>query len=150
MKTIIKQTLPFLLALCMHGCIIADYQTDISWVVENKTDRTITVSVMKSSSGGDSRTLAPGGKMNIAPEQSLFDSKRKISRTASFAYMPAKEKCFVLSDTEILRIWRRSEKNDEGKQFFNPSSWHCDSDEKNGISTYVWTFQIFPQDLETD
>ncbi|UKI39824.1 MAG: hypothetical protein L6V35_03455 [Alistipes putredinis] len=94
MKTIIKQTLPVLLALCMHGCIVADYQTDISWIVENKTDRTITVSVMKSSSGGDSRTLAPGGKMDIAPEQSLFDSKRKISRTASFAYMPAKREMF--------------------------------------------------------
>lgn len=47
--------------------------------------------------------------------------------------------------SDPVRVWKRSEKDLPGKQFYNESSWKLDDSKAN---FYVWIFEITPEDLE--
>lgn len=47
--------------------------------------------------------------------------------------------------SDPVKVWKRSEKDLPGKQFYNESSWKLDDSKAN---FYVWIFEITPEDLE--
>ena len=49
--------------------------------------------------------------------------------------------------SDPVRVWKRSEKDEPGKQFFNESSWILRKDQRE-IADYFWIFEIAPEDLE--
>lgn len=49
--------------------------------------------------------------------------------------------------SDPVRVWKRSEKDLPGKQFYKESSWILREDQKE-IATYLWIFKITPEDLE--
>jgi uncharacterized lipoprotein YehR (DUF1307 family) len=51
------------------------------------------------------------------------------------------------SDKE-LKVWKESDKDSPGKQFFNESSWTKTTYEADGYINYVWTFTILPDDIK--
>ena len=55
----------------------------------------------------------------------------------------------VLSeDGTVLAKWNYSDRNEPGKQFFNPSSWRHTVDENDFEVSNTWLFEIRPEDLE--
>lgn len=45
-------------------------------------------------------------------------------------------------------VWRKSEKNDPGKQFFKESSWTKETGTRGGKPSTIWTFEILPKDIK--
>jgi hypothetical protein len=48
---------------------------------------------------------------------------------------------------KIVCVWRRSEKCNSGKQFFNQSSWIESTGKREGRPCIIWTFEILPEDI---
>lgn len=130
-------------ATFLHGCLAPDYQTHIYWHIENKTDRTVKVSFMTSENHGDTKTIGPYKTVSFSKDT---ETRHALGEAESFSHFPARDECYLYSDDELFRIWRQSERNDGGKQFFNRRSWSC-TPEGTGVPTYNWWFEIDDEDL---
>lgn len=147
MKAITKTVFAFIQLLCAHSCT-AEYFISENWSIVNRTEQTITVSVMTSADGGCSLIIPPGGRLCIDAPNPVDSSKHPLRKSESFAHLPAKDRCFVLSGNDILRIWYQSERNEPGKQFFSMSSWEYESkDTGKALIEYNWAFEIHPEDI---
>lgn len=47
----------------------------------------------------------------------------------------------------IAKTWRKSERNNLGKQFFNSQFWTKSSETRDAKPCTVWTFEITPEDI---
>lgn len=54
----------------------------------------------------------------------------------------------VQMNLKIISVWRKSEKNNPGKQFFKESSWTKDAGTREDKPCDIWTFEILPEDIE--
>ncbi len=52
------------------------------------------------------------------------------------------------ANSKITSIWRKSDINNSGKQFFNESSWTKSSKYRENKPCTIWTFEILPEDIE--
>ncbi len=61
----------------------------------------------------------------------------------------AKDSVAVKLSGKTVRIWRKSEINNSGKQFFNRSSWSKSTETIEGKSCTIWAFEILPEDISS-
>jgi len=59
----------------------------------------------------------------------------------------ARDSVAVKLSGNIVRVWRKSEKSNSGKQFFNQSSWKESTGTREGKPCTIWTFEILPEDI---
>ena len=51
-------------------------------------------------------------------------------------------------DTKTLKIWRESEKDNPGRQFFNEDYWTKREWKEDGYHHHEWTFELLQEDIE--
>ena len=51
-------------------------------------------------------------------------------------------------DTKTLKIWRESEKDNQGRQFLSEEYWTKREWKENGYNHHEWTFELLQEDIE--
>jgi hypothetical protein len=99
-------------------------------------------------------TVYPDSSVSLvySPYNLIGNSKEEAD--AGFHYLTyppsTKDTLFVysLKTNKELKLWKESDKDSPGKQFFNESSWTKTTYEADGYINYVWTFTILPDDIK--
>jgi hypothetical protein len=114
------------------------------WYLNNTTTETI---VLDSPFGEGLR------KLTTIPQKSdtLIDSFMSSDVDGAFdrLWYGAKDSVVIKLNGKVVRVWRESEKNNSGKQFFHESFWGKSIGIRGKKPCTIWTFELTPEDIET-
>lgn len=122
------------------------------WYLKNVTDKSISVTTVPGHlmsfltiNPGDSvcfHSFCPPQHWGIPSFDGLYDIWEKTT-------MQNRHTDILSNDGSILKIWNFADRNAEGRQLFSESFWrlYIKKSEQYTEQTYIWVFDILPEDI---
>jgi hypothetical protein len=137
-----------LLSIILSSCILFTYdgkEPDYysGWYLKNSTDSTFTFYPRYEKGGVYMREIIIYSGSTVEFEVIASDKKPKFNGMTTYTNDSV---AWIRKDNKV-RIWRKSEKNNSGKQFFNESFWDKQESSYNEKPCTIWTFEITPEDI---
>ncbi|MDR3119683.1 MAG: hypothetical protein LBU44_09790 [Mediterranea sp.] len=138
-----------LLNITFLSCILFTYDGEeadyyAAWHLKNSTDSILTFHPRYEKGEVNRREICIDPKTTV--EFEIFGSGRKIKFSGINTYI--NDSVSWIGKNNRIRIWRKSEKNHSGKQFFNESYWTESAETRENKPCTIWTFEVLPEDIE--
>ena len=117
------------------------------WIVKNTSDSQIIV-CSELSLGSKEKTLNPGESYFFIEIDLTKGHAVYFGRMYDYNAVNDTVGIRNADNTKTLKIWRESEKDNQGRQFFNEEYWTKREWKEDGSDHHEWTFELLQEDIE--
>jgi hypothetical protein len=112
----------------------------VEWYLKNTTAETI---VLNSHDDMYYRSVTIPQKSDTLIDSSTYANEDDVFTSA----WNTGDSVVIKLHEKVVCVWRKSEKNTSGKQFFNMSFWTKSTGVREKRPCRIWTFEITPEDI---